>query len=117
MASVESRNGNELDEEDQEVDEYNMQDKDMDSFSDNSSSMCLSKGSTTLKLSKIERKIQRTDLTKRERRLLQNRKSALKCRLKKQDQMERLRGQVEKLSQDNRSFKEKVSIASFPKLA
>ena len=70
MASVESRNGNDLDEEDQEVDDFNMQDKDMDSFSNNSSSMCLSKGSTTLKLSRIERKIHRTDLTKRERRLL-----------------------------------------------
>lgn len=85
MASMDSRHENDLDEEDQEVDDYNMQDKDLDSFSNNSSSMCLSKGSTTLKLSKIERKIQRTDLTKRERRLLQNRKSALKCRLKKQD--------------------------------
>jgi hypothetical protein len=57
MASMESRNVNDLDEEDQEVDQYNMQDKDMDSFSNNSSSMCLSKGSTTLKLSKIEQKI------------------------------------------------------------
>jgi hypothetical protein len=59
MASMESRNDNDndLDEEDQEVDDYNMQDKDLDSFSNNSSSLCLSKGSTTLKLSKIERKI------------------------------------------------------------
>lgn len=58
---MESRNDNDLDgcedEEDQEVDDYNMQDKDLDSFSNNSSSLCLSKGSTTLKLSKIERKI------------------------------------------------------------
>ena len=58
-------------------------DYDHDSLSGVSSSSCLSKGSTTRKLSKIERKIQRNDLSKRERRLLQNRKSALKCRLKK----------------------------------
>jgi hypothetical protein len=32
---------------------------------------------------KIEKEIQRTDLSKRQKRLLQNRKSALKCRLKK----------------------------------
>ena len=73
MASMESRNGNDNDEEeDHEVDNdlAIQDDKDLDSFSDNSSSMCLSKGSTNLKLSRIERKIQRTDLTKRERRLL-----------------------------------------------
>lgn len=58
-------------------------DYDHDSLSGVSSSSSLSKGSTTRKLSKIERKIQRNDLSKRERRLLQNRKSALKCRLKK----------------------------------
>ena len=39
MASMESRNDNDLDEEDQEVDDYNMQDKDLDSFSNNSSSL------------------------------------------------------------------------------
>ena len=32
---------------------------------------------------KLEKKIRNKDLSKRERRLLQNRKSALKCRLKK----------------------------------
>ena len=58
-------------------------DYDHDSLSGVSGSSSLSKGSTTRKLSKIERKIQRNDLSKRERRLLQNRKSALKCRLKK----------------------------------
>lgn len=50
-----------------------------------SSKSMSSDGSTTRKLIKIEKKIQRTNLSKRERRLLQNRKSALKCRLKKQD--------------------------------
>lgn len=44
-----------------------------------------SEGSTTRKLQKIEKKIKSGNLTKKERRLLQNRKSALKCRLKKQD--------------------------------
>lgn len=39
--------------------------------------------STNNQLFLIEKKIQQADLTKRERRLLQNRKSALKCRLKK----------------------------------
>ena len=42
-----------------------------------------SEGSTTRKLQKIEKKIKSGNLTKKERRLLQNRKSALKCRLKK----------------------------------
>ena len=45
-------------------------DYDHDSLSGVSSNSCLSKGSTTRKLSKIERKIQRNDLSKRERRLL-----------------------------------------------
>jgi len=42
-----------------------------------------SRGSVTKKLDEIEVEIARTDLSKREKRLLQNRKSALKCRLKK----------------------------------
>ena len=83
-----------------------------DSLSDNSSDMGLSKGSVTRKLSKIEKKISRGDLSKRERRLLQNRKSALKCRLKKQDQLERLKSLVDRLSGENRSLKEKVSALS-----
>ena len=70
------------DENDQDADNFKMGE---DSLSDNSSDMGLSKGSVTRKLSKIEKKISRGDLSKRERRLLQNRKSALKCRLKKQD--------------------------------
>lgn len=80
-----------------------------DSMSDNSSDLGLSKGSVTRKLSKIEKKISRGDLSKRERRLLQNRKSALKCRIKKQDQLERLKGVVDRLSGENRSLKEKIS--------
>lgn len=56
---MESVEGLDHDDQDQEVnlDQYHMQDKDLDSFSNDSSSMCLSKGTTTLKLSKIERKI------------------------------------------------------------
>jgi hypothetical protein len=50
---------------------------DFDNLSDDDSS-------TNNQLFRIEKKIQQPDLTKRERRLLQNRKSALKCRLKKQ---------------------------------
>ena len=87
---------------------------DDDSLSNLSSNSCMSKGSTTRKLSKIEKKIQNANLSKRERRLLQNRKSALKCRLKKQDQLYRLKNQVERLSNENRSLKEKVRAISFP---
>ena len=83
-------------------------------MSDNSSDLGLSKGSVTRKLSKIEKKISRGDLSKRERRLLQNRKSALKCRIKKQDQLERLKGIVDRLSGENRSLKEKVSSTFNP---
>jgi len=47
---------------------------------------------TNTQLFKIERKIQQgTDLSKRERRLLQNRKSALKCRLKKQQEVDKMK--------------------------
>lgn len=97
------------DENDPDADNLRMGD---DSLSDNSSDMGLSKGSVTRKLSKIEKKISRGDLSKRERRLLQNRKSALKCRLKKQDQLERLKSLVDRLSGENRSLKEKVSSSS-----
>ena len=55
------------------------------------------KGSTKHKLSQIEKKIQSNSLSKRERRLLQNRKSALKCRLKKQGQLEKCKSRVDKL--------------------
>ncbi len=49
---------------------------------------------------KIERKIKQDgqELSKRDRRLLQNRKSALKCRLKKQEELEAMRERVEKLT-------------------
>lgn len=64
---------------------------------------------TNTQLFKIERKIQQgTDLSKRERRLLQNRKSALKCRLKKQQELDKMKKQVERLSSENRELKEKV---------
>ena len=55
------------DENDQDADNFKMGE---DSLSDNSSDMGLSKGSVTRKLSKIEKKISRGDLSKRERRLL-----------------------------------------------
>jgi hypothetical protein len=61
-----------------------LDDDDDDSLSDMSDhSSNLSRDSTTFKLKKLEKKIRNKDLSKRERRLLQNRKSALKCRLKK----------------------------------
>jgi len=60
-------------------------------------------------LFRIERKIKEGgELNKRERRLLQNRKSALKCRLKKQEELEKMKEIVERLSQENRELKEKV---------
>ena len=70
-----------------------------------------SASATNHQLFKIERKIQQgTELSKRERRLLQNRKSALKCRLKKQQELDKMKKQVEKLAGENRELKEKVSI-------
>lgn len=61
-----------------------LDDDDDDSLSDmSSSSSNLSGDSTTIKLKKLENKIRNKDLSKKERKLLQNRKSALKCRLKK----------------------------------
>mmetsp|Transcript_5466 Transcript_5466/g.8507 ORF Transcript_5466/g.8507 Transcript_5466/m.8507 type:complete len:136 (+) Transcript_5466:348-755(+) len=84
-------------------------DFDFDAQSDNSDSSVSAKGSTKQKLSQIERKIQSSSLSKRERRLLQNRKSALKCRLKKQGQLDKFRGRVDKLHSHNRSLQEKVA--------
>ena len=66
--------------------------------------------STNNQLFRIEKKIMQPDLTKRERRLLQNRKSALKCRLKKQNELDKMKGEVDKISYENRELKEKVSI-------
>ena len=57
----------------------------LDSFSNDSAMSSQSQGSTARKINQIEKKIRASNLSKRERRLLQNRKSALKCRLKKQD--------------------------------
>lgn len=66
---------------------------------------------TNTQLFKIEKKIQQgTDLSKRERRLLQNRKSALKCRLKKQQELDKMKKHVEKFSSENRELKEKVIL-------
>lgn len=40
---------------------------------------------------------------------MQNRKSALKCRLKKQQELDKMKKHVDKLSSENRELKEKVS--------
>ncbi|CDW71993.1 bzip transcription factor [Stylonychia lemnae] len=77
-------------------------DSEFDDLSDDDSS-------TNNQLFKIEKKIQQPDLSKRERRLLQNRKSALKCRLKKQQELDKMKKQVDKLAQENRELKEKIS--------
>ena len=71
-----------------------------------------SRASTTRKLNRIEKKIQQPNLSKKERRLLQNRKSALKCRLKKQDQLANLKGKVDVLVEENGSLKEHVSTST-----
>ncbi len=55
--------------------------------------------STNSKLFKIERKIGTHDMSKRQRRLLQNRKSALKCRLKKMGELDTMKYEVDELSQ------------------
>lgn len=65
--------------------------------------------SVTQKLQLIEQEIQRTDITKREKRLLQNRKSALKCRLKKQSYSDKLKNQLDFLVRENNELKVKVS--------
>ena len=84
--------------------------KEVDSQSVNSGESDSSRGSTTKKLLKIEKEIQNSkDLSKRQKRLLQNRKSALKCRLKKQNQLEKLQDQIEKVNSESRALKEKVS--------
>ena len=64
--------------------------------------------SVTQKLQLIEQEIQRTDITKREKRLLQNRKSALKCRLKKQSYSDKLKNQLDFLTKENNELKVKV---------
>jgi len=46
------------------------------------------------KLQYIESQIERTDLSKKDKRLLQNRKSALKCRIKKQSFVTTIKAQL-----------------------
>ena len=48
------------------------------------------------------------EIGKREKRLLQNRKSALKCRLKKQGELDTMKGQVDNLAKENLGLKEEV---------
>ena len=45
-------------------------------------------------------------------RLLQNRKSAKKCRLKKKAEFGQMRGDVTKLQDENKQLKDKVSTAT-----
>ena len=94
-----------------ESDDDDFDDSDDDSF-DSSADIERELSVTNTQLFKIERKIQQgTDLSKRERRLLQNRKSALKCRLKKQQELDKMKRQVDKLQGENRELKEKVSVS------
>ena len=46
-------------------------------------------------------------------RLMQNRKSAKKCRLKKKAEFGQMRGDVMKLQEENKNLKEKVSTPTF----
>lgn len=46
-------------------------------------------------------------------RLMQNRKSAKKCRLKKKAEFGSMRGDVMKLQEENKTLKEKVPSLSF----
>ena len=82
----------------------------MSDFSDAGKGGYASEDSTQRKLTSIEKRIATANLSKKERRLLQNRKSALKCRLKKQDQLSGFKGKLEKISAENVSLKEHVSI-------
>ena len=57
------------------------------------------------KLNKIDKKIKKGGLTKKERRLLQNRKSALKCRIKKEQEETKVRRDLDKLSEENEDLR------------
>lgn len=46
---------------------------------------------------------------RRERRLQQNRKSAKKCRLKKKEEFNTMKGEVSILQEENRTLKEKIN--------
>ena len=77
-------------------DDENEDESDLDisdgSLNESSADLDRELSATNTQLFKIERKIQQgTDLSKRERRLLQNRKSALKCRLKKQQELDKMK--------------------------
>ena len=51
-------------------------------------------------------------ITPRISRLMQNRKSAKKCRLKKKAEFGQMRGDVMKLQEENKNLKEKVRTNS-----
>lgn len=57
------------------------------------------------KLNKIDKKIKRGGLSKKDRRLLQNRKSALKCRIKKEQEETKVRRDLDKLSEENEELR------------
>lgn len=68
---------------------------------DSDEEACRDLESAHRQLRKIDKKIRSKGVTKKERRLLQNRKSALKCRLKKDQEMMKVRKQLEGLTQEN----------------
>ena len=73
----------------------------------------MSYDSANSKLFRIEKNgTNSSDTGKRHRRLLQNRKSALKCRLKKMGELDCMKGEVEDLADQNKELAEKVK-ASF----
>jgi hypothetical protein len=52
-------------------------------------------------------------IDKKEKRLLQNRKSALKCRIKKEQACKGFKGQSEELKDENLALREEVSTQIF----
>ena len=65
-----------------------------------------SKSKTLTKLQKIEQQIKSNKVSKKERRLLQNRKSALKCRLKKQNAFQNKDLMLDKMKMQNKKLSE-----------
>ena len=62
------------------------------------------------KLASIEEQIGDKSLSRYQRRLLQNRKSALTCRLRKHDQLDDTRRKLDKMSRANWELKSQVSV-------
>lgn len=85
----------------------NIDNDDCQSMSSNDSDG--SKTKTLTKLQKIEQQIKSNKVSKKERRLLQNRKSALKCRLKKQNAFQNKDVMLEKMKQQNKKLSEQCA--------